>query len=171
MRQLHVVLTKKGKIPIKLWLESPSEMRTISNKRSQLAEIFKWLDFRGLGRIDTLELFVVLIVAIEGSTESVLSNLMVFFGFESDTEFSADELHYTLDCFFRGLLNLTILRGQTEPKYRGYSVKESEIVKFVQRVYPGAQLGETNEPQDREFVVESLSKNQDFMDLLGPYQK
>lgn len=67
-------MTKKNTCPIKLWIESPIEMRIISNKRPQLAEMFKWLDFKQLGRINTLELFAVILLSVEGHQELVVQS-------------------------------------------------------------------------------------------------
>lgn len=62
-----MTMTKKNSIPIKLWIESGDEMKLISNKRQSLLELFDWMDYRKLNRIDTLELFAVIIVAVVGN--------------------------------------------------------------------------------------------------------
>jgi cell division protein FtsX len=49
-------------------------MRIISNKRQQLKELFEWLDFKKKNRIDTLVLFGVIIVSIEGKPEQVIDS-------------------------------------------------------------------------------------------------
>jgi hypothetical protein len=67
-------MTKKGTAPIKLWFDSPEEMSILSNKRVSLIEIFKLLDTQGLGRIDTLELFAVILISIEGKFEVILNS-------------------------------------------------------------------------------------------------
>ena len=129
-----MTMTKKNNAPIKLWLEA-HELRIISNKRPQLAEMFEWLDFKGLGRINTLELFAVILVAIEGSMETVVQNIMLFFGFQSQQEFYRDELHFFFDCLFRGLCNLVITTGSRMPLHRGKFVGHCEIVKLVKKVF------------------------------------
>ena len=128
-------MTKRNNAPIKLWIDSPTEMRLISNKRPQLAEIFSWLDYRGLGRINTLELFAVILIAINGPMETIVSNIMLFFGFQSQQEFYRDELHFFFDCLFRGLMNLVITKGETMPAHRGKYVSHPEIVKLVKKVF------------------------------------
>ena len=65
-------MTKRGNAPIKLWLDSPTEMRVISNKRPQLIEMFQWLDFKQLGRINTLELFAVMLISIDSTAELLM---------------------------------------------------------------------------------------------------
>lgn len=74
LKSIFNSMTKKGSCPIKLWIESPTEMRIISNKRPQLAELFKWLDFKQLGRINTLELFAVILMAVDGQMELVVQS-------------------------------------------------------------------------------------------------
>ena len=69
-----MTMTNRKTSPIKLWLESPTEMRMISNKRPQLNELFKWLDYRDLGRISTLELFAVMIIAVDGVAETTINS-------------------------------------------------------------------------------------------------
>jgi hypothetical protein len=49
-----MTLTKKETVPLKLWLDSPDEMRIISNKRQQIVDLFEWLNFKKHDRIDTL---------------------------------------------------------------------------------------------------------------------
>lgn len=61
---------------------------------------------------------------------------MLLFGFQSQTEFYRDELHFFLDCLFRGLLNLVITREAQMPAHRGCYVSHSEITKLVKKVFP-----------------------------------
>jgi hypothetical protein len=49
-----MTMTKKESVPLKLWMDSAEEMRIISNKRQSLVELFEWLDFKQLKRIDTM---------------------------------------------------------------------------------------------------------------------
>ncbi len=67
-------MTKRNNAPLKLWIESPTEMRNISNKRPELAQLFDWLDYKKLGRINTLELFSVIIIAVEGNMEQIVQS-------------------------------------------------------------------------------------------------
>jgi len=102
-------MTKKGSIPIKLWIDSPQEMRTISNKRAQLVELFNWLDYRGLNRVDTLHIFATILLAIEGNPETVSQNIMLFFGFRDPEKFYREEFNFFLDTLFRGLCSFVIV--------------------------------------------------------------
>ena len=63
-------------------------------------------------------------------------DILLFFGFQSQSEFYRDELHFFFDCLFRGLMNLVITRNANMPKYRGCYVNHSEIVKLVKKVFP-----------------------------------
>ena len=63
-------MTKKRTAPFKLWIESPLEMRAFSIKREQLVQLFKWLDYRDLGRICSPELFAVFLAGMDGGDES-----------------------------------------------------------------------------------------------------
>ena len=105
-----MTLTKRNSEPIKLWFEA-NYLRKISNKRQELQQLFDWLDFKGIGRINTMELFAVMLIAVEGTAEAVVQNIMQFFGFQSFEDFYRDELHFFFDCLFRGLCNLVITRG------------------------------------------------------------
>ena len=67
-------MTKKNNAPIKLWIESPQEMRVISNKRPQLAALFEWLDYKQLGRINSMELFAVILIATKGGPELIIQS-------------------------------------------------------------------------------------------------
>jgi hypothetical protein len=67
-------MTKKGTAPIKLWFDSAEEMQLLSNKRNALIDIYKILDTSGIGRIDTMELFAVILLSIEGKFEVLLSS-------------------------------------------------------------------------------------------------
>jgi len=127
-------MTKKNNAPIKLWMEA-NELRIISNKRGELQAMFEWLDYKGLGRINTLELFAVILVSIEGHIETIVQNIMLFFGFQSMQEFYRDELHFFFDCLFRGLCNLVITKGSRMPEHRGKYVSHCEIVKLVKKVF------------------------------------
>lgn len=115
-------MTKKGTIPLKLWYGSDVDMRNISNKRGACKELFEWLDYKKLGRICTMELFAVMVFSLEGLKEVTAQNIMLFFGFQSETEFHKGELHFFFDCLFRGLCNLTVLTNEKKSSRRGYSV-------------------------------------------------
>ena len=67
-------MTKKETIPFKLWFDSVDEMKLISNKKDRLIELFKWLDFKEIGRIDTLQLFSVVFIAVAGQPDTVLKS-------------------------------------------------------------------------------------------------
>lgn len=65
-------------MPIKLWFDSPEEMIVLSNKRNALVEIFKMMDTSKLGRIDTMELFAVILISIEGKFEILLNSKILY---------------------------------------------------------------------------------------------
>lgn len=65
-------MTRRGAAPIKLWFDSSDEMTVLSNKRPALAELFKVMDTNKVGRIDTLELFAVILISIQGKFEIIL---------------------------------------------------------------------------------------------------
>ena len=93
-------MTKRNNAPIKLWIDSPQEMRVISNKRVQLAEIFEWLDYKQLGRINTLELFAVILTAISGSQEMIVqSKFQVFYILT---------LLFLINCRYHAFLRLSV---------------------------------------------------------------
>ena len=76
-----LTLTKKGFCPLKLWFDDPTEMRVISNKRDALKQLFEHLDYKKIGRIDTLQFFVVVLFCIQGKEEALINNIMLLFAF------------------------------------------------------------------------------------------
>jgi len=130
-------------------MEKP-EFFKLSNKREFLIELFAWLDFRGLGRINTLELFAVIIISAKGTGETMINNIMLYFGFQSRQEFYRDELHFFFDCLFRGLCNLVITRGNKMPMNRGTRVNGCEIAKLVKKVFVGDK---TESYEQAQFII------------------
>jgi hypothetical protein len=123
-------MTRKGTAPIKLWFDSAEEMQLLSNKRNALAELYKILDYNGLGRIDTMELFAVILLSIEGKFEVLINSnlsisyylfsyldIMLIFGFSEEGKFYRDEFHFFLDCLFRGIMKLVIPTREKKPVY------------------------------------------------------
>jgi hypothetical protein len=75
-----MTMTKKNSIPIKLWIETNNndDMKQLSNKRQQLLELFDWLDFRKLGRVDTLEICAIIIMSVVGSHDTLVQSKSPF---------------------------------------------------------------------------------------------
>lgn len=114
-RQVIMTMTRRGAAPIKLWFDNPNEeMLFLSNKRAALAEIFNLMDSQKMGRVDTLELFAPILISIQGKWETILTNVMVIFGFNNENEFSRDEFHFFLDCLFRGFFKLLIVPSENK---------------------------------------------------------
>lgn len=120
-------MTKKGNIPIKLWFDSPEEMRIMSNKAENLVDLFKVLDIFNFSRIDTLELFSVILISLEGKIEVILNNIMGIFGFSDPNLFMLEEFHFFLDCLFRGLMKLLISKKDKKPSFSGKKIFSNEI--------------------------------------------
>ena len=80
------------------------------------------MDTSNVGRIDTMELFATILLSIDGKLETILSNMMIIFGFSNENEFSRDEFHFFLDCLFRGLLKLLIPKGFRKPVHPGKKI-------------------------------------------------
>jgi hypothetical protein len=59
------------------------------------------------------------------------ADLMLLFGFENPESFTRDEFHFFLDCLFQGLSCFLITSEATQPLYRGYKLKASEILMLV----------------------------------------
>ena len=107
IKSIFMSMTKRNNAPIKLWIESPQEMRVISNKRVQLAEIFEWLDYKQLGRINTLELFAVILTAISGSQEMIVQSKFQVF---SSKLIDSSLLHFfRYHAFLRLLVSVRVL--------------------------------------------------------------
>jgi len=69
-----MTMTKKESVPLKLWMDSAEEMRIISNKRQSLVELFEWLDFKQLKRIDTMQLFAAIVCSIDGRPDQIINS-------------------------------------------------------------------------------------------------
>ena len=67
-------MTKKESVPLKLWMDSAEEMRIISNKRQSLVELFEWLDFKKLKRIDTMQLIAAIVCSIDGRPDQIINS-------------------------------------------------------------------------------------------------
>lgn len=80
-----------------------------------MIDLFAVMDVRKLGRIDSLELYAVILISIEGKFEIILNNIINIFGFSNPSEFSRDECHFFLDCLFRGLMKLLIPKKEKKP--------------------------------------------------------
>lgn len=138
-------MTRKGSSPIKLWFDTPEEMVILSNKRQAIQDLFKLMENNsGIGRIDTLELFAAIVISTQGKWESMMQNMMMIFGFGAEGEFSRDEFHFFLDCLFRGLLKLLIVKPpqikyskkRLEPLNPGKRLSNSDIEKCVAQIFP-----------------------------------
>jgi len=57
-------------------------MDTISNKVNALHKLFKMMDLREKGRIDSYELFSVITIAVSGELSIKFGNIIDFFGTE-----------------------------------------------------------------------------------------
>jgi hypothetical protein len=155
-RQIIMSMTRRGAAPIKLWFDSAEEMAILSNKRAALEHLFKLMDTKGLGRIDTLELCATLLITIQGPWETILNTILLIFGFGNEREFSRNEFHFFLDCLFRGFCKLLIPtpravadapplpalslhdreRKKPHPLNGGRRVLSLDIDKLVAQVFP-----------------------------------
>ena len=52
---------------------------------------------------------------------------MLVFGFSDVNEFSRDEMHFFLDCLFRGLMKLAIPKKEKKPLNPGKKIGFNEI--------------------------------------------
>lgn len=60
-------------------------------------------------KIDSLELFSMLLMCIEGKVDALCDNIIVIFGWaDTDKSLHRFEFHYFLDSLFRGILGLII---------------------------------------------------------------
>jgi len=131
-----MTITRKGASPIKLWFDSPEEMYGLSNKREALAKIFAIMNYRKIGRIDTLELFATILISLQGKFEIIIQNIMAMFCFHSENDFSKDEFHFFLDCLTRGLNTFAIPMGHKSPINSGRRLKPSELEILVAQIFP-----------------------------------
>ena len=69
----------------------PKEMLVLSNKWFAIETLFNHMNFRKdtignlLNTIDTFEILAIMILAIDGDPESMVSNIIYVFGFENGT--------------------------------------------------------------------------------------
>lgn len=64
------------------------------------------------------------------------TDIMLFFGFSNEQEFSRDEFCFFLDCLLRGLMNLTLRHKEKKPEYLGCRVKQADLQLIVKKVFP-----------------------------------
>jgi len=87
-------------------------------------------------KIDSLELFAILLMCIEGKVDALCDNIITIFGWaDTDKSLHRFEFHYFLDSLFRGILGLIITKGEQMPTKRGFRVSSKEIIKLVQAVF------------------------------------
>ena len=83
-------------------------------------------------KIDSLELFAVLLLSIEGKVDALCDNIITIFGWaDTDKSIHRFEFHYFLDSLFRGILGLIVSKGEQMPAKRGNRVESKEIIKLV----------------------------------------
>lgn len=64
-------------------------MSTLSNKNASIKDLFDHMNFKKdpmgnpLNRIDTYEIIAVIILCLDGTEESLISNVITMFGFEN----------------------------------------------------------------------------------------
>ena len=78
-----------------------------------------------------MELFAPILISIQGKFETILSNIMMIFGFNNENDFSRDEFHFFLDCLLRGLLKLLIPKGEKKPINSGKKLACQSIETLV----------------------------------------
>ena len=74
-------MTNKGSSPIPLVYTAPFQMDTLSSKKECMTHIFKQLNYRGVGRVSSLELIGCILLALNGSLEDFFKNVILIFGF------------------------------------------------------------------------------------------
>jgi len=136
LRQNILQMSKKGVAPIKLWFDSPQEMMVMTNKAQTIETLFKYLDYKGLGRIDSMELLTVIALASDGKIEILLGNIMNMFGFSSSTSFSKDECYFFLDCMFRGIMKLVTPIGEKKPIFAGKRIAHRDLEDLALEIFP-----------------------------------
>ena len=164
-----MTLTRNGSSPIKLWYDSAEEMCALSNKRQIIQDIFKIMDSpSGLGRIDSLEVFASIVLANQGGWNTILQNIMAIFGFGAENEFSRDEFHFFIDCLFRGLFKLLLVKPPGGPKRRkllpmhpGRKLANADIEKLVAQVFPS-----NIDIVERSDFIELMQPNKEICELL-----
>ena len=69
------------------------------------------MNYRGFNRIDTFELISVILLSIDGTFEQYLKNVIFIFGFTDNAykeTITLNELHFYLDCTFRGVMTFVV---------------------------------------------------------------
>ncbi|EGR28452.1 hypothetical protein IMG5_174910 [Ichthyophthirius multifiliis] len=134
-KQIIQKITKKNTAPLQLWYDSWQSMDVISIKKASLKEVFRLLDSRNIGRIDSCELFSVMLFIAKGDFDLVLSNITIIFGFKNPQNLTSDEFFYFLDSFFRGISKTLIQNNRNEPYDINKRLSAEDIKEIVQKVY------------------------------------
>ena len=124
-----------------------------------------------LGRIDSLEVFAPIAISTQGTWNTLLQNIMAIFGFGAVTEFSRDEFHFFIDCLFRGLFKLLIVKPQgyrytsgrkkLVPMHPGRKLAPADIEKLVSQIFPS-----NIDILDRADFIELMQQNKEVCEIL-----
>jgi hypothetical protein len=97
-------------------------MELIAKNKVLLRQVFAAFDTRGIGkheltvgRIDACELYSALISISKGPFEIFLKTVVDVFGFECPGRILKDEFFFFLDCFFRAIPKIVIIKGYSKP--------------------------------------------------------
>jgi hypothetical protein len=124
-------ITMKNTTTVPLFYQKPEEMICFSNKIGTLNEVFKLFDTRGLSRIETLELVVVVAFTCSGNLLKKLETIFNVFSVSDEGKITKDGFACFLDVYVRGLCKCLLRNSDTfypkNPNFR-LAAKEIELV-------------------------------------------
>lgn len=112
-------MTRKGNRPVHLIFSSEKALDCISGKPDIQSKVFKYFDYKGLGKNDATEIYPLIMLTNDGQLHSFIENVVLIFGFQATQKISRDEFFFFVDCLFKGIMVLVNPIGYYSPPFKG----------------------------------------------------
>ena len=133
-------------------------MELISKNKKVLKELFKIFDTRNLSRVDASEVYCAFLLVSKGSYEIFLKTIIDIFGFEFQGRITKDEFFFFLDCLFRAIPKIVIIKGFNHAFEPNTRLEYEDINKFVKNIFSDKTDIDRNEIY--EFMLKEPALNE-----------
>ena len=183
-------MTKNNTVPLLMFFDSKNSMTQISKRNDLIESILKFLDINKLGRIDSYEFLVPILIFLDGKFDKFWEYLVDNFGVDQRDKISRDEFYYLVDTMFRGFAKLLVKANENpfdyQPKrYRLLAMDINNIVatifaegvthiektKIKEAAHRMPQLVEFLEYVHKLTIECTSMKNKDKIDALNPNKR
>ena len=113
LQQMLSRLTMKNSTSVPLFFQKPEELSVFSNKQYSLIETFKLFDTRHLGRIDALELLLVISMITSGTLVKKLETCFGLVSVNDEGKVTKEGFCLFLDSYIRGLTKVVLKKTDT----------------------------------------------------------